>query len=324
MYENVKAFSHPAHEARIAKTVAARTPADYDHEGILKRLESLDVFHNRYRTSDVGQTRVLLERHSATIIRAQLVAAHIKGETPGTSDIPQVEIATILLAPFAGPNGLTLLVGKLSNAVAQDEAELVRMASALQTVEPHDSPVRALLTRQVTIENRLPGRKAALEGFRSAFPVAIAAVVGDQTEQLVAGLAESRALSGRVPTVGDGGIVAELAEVDRQLAQLGAVNVQGPTTARLQGERAELTGRLEATRTEHAATIVARIRAEVDQLMAGSLEAYGTVFRALYEHKASFPPGLADRYAGAGLVALGNASPCLWSSCLESRDSREF
>lgn len=325
MYETVKPFSHPAFEARVAKTVAARMPADYDHSAEVARLEPLDLFHDRYRGSDVGANRVLLERHAATMLRAQLVAAHAKGETPSTSiGIPWDDIAEILLGPWCNPNGVALLVGKLSNAVAEDEAELVRTMSALETARPDHAEVFPLVHRQVTIENRLPDRKRALEAFRTGFPRAIAAAVGDQTEQLVTGLAETRALAGLVPTIAEGGIVAAIAEVDQQLAQLGTVNVKGPSTARLEEERKGLTARLEALRSEHSAAVVAGIRAEVDRLMAGSLDAYATVWKAVFSHPTSFPTGFGDRLAGAGLAAVTGSDPQLFSRILESRDHREF
>jgi hypothetical protein len=57
--------------------------------------------------------------------------------------------------------------------------------------------------------------------------------------------------------------------------------------------------------------------------MGGSLEVYALVWTVVLLHPNSFPDGLGERLAGAGLAALTNFDPCLFARCLGS-DRREF
>lgn len=266
--------------------------------------------------------------HRARLV-AQLAGQGVPKTTVGT---PTVELLRRFGAMTGFP-GIPWLLAQVEGQVDQDAAELATVEARIQfqvdgygagrsTQPEFYAACRPLAERQVILESRLANRRGALGGFKATFPGQIQAAVGDGVDALITGVAESFALSGRLPDPPPelAAADAELARIDARLDQLGIFSGvrPGPIFSALQALRENVLAKGERLRNEHVADLESKIRGTVERALAGDVEAWAEIASAVEEHPDAFPADLGRRWRDAGIEAMAAGNATTWSQLLEA------
>jgi hypothetical protein len=338
----------PEVELQIARVASARPEA-----AVAEARAHLEAVSGRYNPGPPGYytrpwdfpaaplRRALEARHEAAA-RLALIEALAAGSDPPpwpTAEALAAPIAAELLGGFAtaaGPPGVAWLVGKLGLFLDEDLAELVELdakigyqASAYASGH-HDTKfpelaeaIRGLIVRRLTIEARHPGRRDALDAWRSEFAKRTAAAVGKGLDALVSGLYEAHSLADRLappdPALAETerGLAAVNADLDKLGGTAGTI-APGPITASLKDQRKDLEKRLKALRGEQGRRVESDLRALAERVAAGDLESWTAVAGWIAAHPGAFPAELGERLVTAGVGAWIATAPLVWAGALES------